>query len=93
MVGLYRVAMLWKCYSDNVMCLYPERSQECRPWKHHGSKSWTLKKQNKNSIHAFEIWYRRKLLRMWRTVKKANKWIIEQINSKFSLEVYMTRLK
>ena len=58
----------------------------------YGCKSWTIKKARHQRIDAFELWYQRRLLRVPWTAR-SNQSILKKINSEYSLEVPMLRLK
>ena len=44
-------------------------------------------------IDAFELWCRRRLLRVPRTARRSNQSILKEINPKFSLEGLVVKLK
>lgn len=46
------------------------------------NKNWTLEKQDRKNIEAFEFWCWRRLLRTPQIAKKTSKWTLEQINPK-----------
>ena len=55
----------------------------------YGCESWTLKKAECRRIDVFELWY-------WRvpwTARRSNQSILKEINSEYSLEGLMLRLK
>ena len=52
----------------------------------YGCESWTIKKAECWSIDAFELWCCRSLLRVPRTAKWSNQWILKEINPEYSLE-------
>ena len=59
----------------------------------YGCKSWTIKKAECRRIDAFELWCRRRLLRVpWRT-RRLNQSILKEINLEYSLEGLMLMLK
>ena len=55
-------------------------------------ESWTIKKAEYWRIDAFELWYRRRLLRVPWTAR-SNQSILKEINSEYSLEGLMLKLK
>ena len=59
----------------------------------YGCESWTTKKAEHRRIDAFEIWYRRRLLRVPWTVRRSNQSILKEISPEYSLEELMLRLK
>ena len=60
----------------------------------YGCESWTVKKAECRRIDAFELWYwRRRLLRVPRTARRANQSILKEISPGCSLEGLMLRLK
>ena len=59
----------------------------------YGCESWTIKKAEHRRIDAFELWYRRRLLRVPWTAKRSNQSILKEINTEYSLEGLMLRLK
>ena len=56
-------------------------------------ESWTIKKAEHWRIDAFELWCWRRLLRVPYTVRRANQSILKDINSKYSLEGLIQKLK
>ena len=59
----------------------------------HGCESWTIKKAECRRIDAFELWCRRRLLRVPWTPKRSNQSILREINSEYTLEGLMLKLK
>ena len=59
----------------------------------YGCESWTIKKAEHLRIDAFELWCWRRLLRVPWTERKSNQSILKEINSEYSLEGLMLRLK
>ena len=59
----------------------------------YGCKSWTLKKAEHRRIDAFELWCWRKLLRVPRTTRRSNQFILKEISPEYSLEGLMLKLK
>ena len=59
----------------------------------YGCESWTIKKAEHQRIDAFELWCWRRLLRVPWTVRRPNQSIIKVINSEYSLEGLMLKLK
>ena len=57
------------------------------------SKSWTVEKVECQRIDAFEMWCWRRLLRVPWTARRSNKSILKEINSEYSLEGLMLKLK
>ena len=58
----------------------------------YGCESWTTKKAERQRIYAFELWYWRRLLRIpW--TSRSNQSIQKEINSEYSLEGLMLKLK
>ena len=58
----------------------------------YGCESWTIKKAECRRIDAFELWCRRRLLRVPWTAR-SNQSILEEINPEYSLEGLMLTLK
>ena len=56
-----------------------------------GCESWTIKKVDCRRIHAFELWYWRRLLRVPWTARTSNQSILKEINSEYSLEGLMVK--
>ena len=56
-------------------------------------KSWTVKKAEWQRIDAFELWCWRRLLRVPWTARRSNQTILKEINSEYSLEGLMLKLK
>ena len=59
----------------------------------HGCESWTGKKAERRRIHAFELWYWRRLLRVPWTARRSNQSILKEISPGYSLEGLMLQLK
>ena len=54
---------------------------------------WTVKKAEHRRIHALELWYWRRLLRVPWTARSSNQSILKEISPGISLEGMMLRLK
>ena len=59
----------------------------------YGCESWTVKKAERQSIDAFEVWFWRRLLRIPWTARRSNQSILKKISPGCSLEGLMLRLK
>ena len=59
----------------------------------YGCESWTVKKAERRRIDAFELWCRRRLLRVPWTARRSNQSILNEINPGISLEGMMLKLK
>ena len=59
----------------------------------YGCESWTLKKAERRSIDAFELWCWRRLLRVPGTARRSNQSIQKEISPEISLEGMMLKLK
>ena len=59
----------------------------------YGYESWTVKKAERQRIDAFELWCRRRLLRVPWTARKSNQSILKEISPGISLEGMMLKLK
>ena len=59
----------------------------------YGCESWTVKKAERRRIDACELWCWRRLLRVPRTVRKSNQFILKEISPEYSLEGPMLKLK
>ena len=59
----------------------------------YGCESWTIKKAECQRTDVFELWCWRKLLRFPWTPRRSNQSILSKINSEYSLEGLMLRLK
>ena len=59
----------------------------------YGFKSWTIKKVEHRRIDAFELWFWRRLLRIFWTERRSNQLIVKEINTEYSLEGLMLKLK
>ena len=60
---------------------------------HVGCESWTIKKAECWRIDAFELWCWRRLLRVPWTARRSNQSILKEINSWYSLEGLLLKLK
>ena len=56
-------------------------------------ESWTIKKAEHQRIDAFELWCWRRLLRVPWTARRSNQSTLKEINSEYSLEGLMLKLK
>ena len=59
----------------------------------YGCESWTVKKVECRRIDAFELWCRRRLLRVPWTARRSNQSILKEISPGISLEGMMLKLK
>ena len=59
----------------------------------YGCESWTVKKAERQKIHALEVWCWRRLLRFPWTARRSNKSILKEISPECSLEGLMLKLK
>ena len=59
----------------------------------YGCESWTVKKAECRRIDAFELWCRRRLLRVPWTVRRSSQSILKEISPGYSLEGLMLKLK
>ena len=59
----------------------------------YGCESWTIKKAERRRIDGFELWCRRRLLRVPLTARRFNQSILKEISAGCSLEVLMLKLK
>ena len=59
----------------------------------YGCESWTIKKDERRRIDAFELWCWRRLLRVPWTARRSNQSILKEISSGCSLEGWMLKLK
>ena len=58
-----------------------------------GCESWTVKKAECQRIDAFELWCQRRLLKVPWTARRSNQSILREINSKYSLDGLMLKMK
>ena len=56
-------------------------------------KSWTVKKAEHRRIDAFEVWCWGRLLRVPWTARRSNQRILKEMNTEYSLEGLMLKLK
>ena len=56
-------------------------------------ESWNIKKGEHQRISAFELWCRRRLLRVPWAARGSNQSILREINPEYSLEGLMVKLK
>ena len=59
----------------------------------YGCESWTIKKAECRRTDTFELWCWRRLLRVPWTARRSNQSILKEINSEYSLEGLMLKLK
>ena len=58
-----------------------------------GCEGWTIKKAERRRTDAFELWSWRRLLRVLWTARRSNQFILKEINSEYSFEGLMLKLK
>ena len=56
-------------------------------------ESWAVKKAEHQNIDAFELWYWRRLLRVFWTARRSDQSILKEISPEYSLEGLMLKLK
>ena len=59
----------------------------------YGCESWTVKKAERRTTDAFELWCWRRLLRVPWTASRSNQSILKEISPGISLEGMMLKLK
>ena len=59
----------------------------------YGRESWTVKKAECQRIDGFELWCRRRLLRVPWTARRSNQSILKEISPEYSLEALILNLK
>ena len=59
----------------------------------YGCESWTVKKDERWRIDAFELWCWRRLLRLPWTTRRSNQSILKEISPEYSLEGLMLKLQ
>jgi len=59
----------------------------------YGRESFTINKTECQRIDAFELWCRRRLLRVPSTARRSNQSIVKEISPEYSLEGLMLKLK
>ena len=59
----------------------------------YGCESWTVKKAERRTIDAFELWCWRRLLRVPWTARRSNQSILKEISAEYTLEGLMLKLK
>ena len=59
----------------------------------YGCESWIIKKAERHTIDAFELWCWRRLLRVPWTTGRSNQSILKEISPEYSLEGLMLKLK
>ena len=59
----------------------------------YGCESWTVKKAERRTTDAFELWCRRRLLRVPWTARRSNQSILREISPGCSLEGLMLKVK
>ena len=74
---------------DSLACKGPA----LRPAVMYGGESWTIKKAEHWRTDAYEQWCWRRLLRVPRTARRSNQPILKEINTEYSLEGLMLKLK
>ena len=56
-------------------------------------ENWTIKKADRGTIEAFELWCWRRLLRVPWTARRSSQSILKEISPEYSLEGLMLKLK
>ena len=59
----------------------------------YGCESWTIKKAERRRIDAFELWCRKRPLRVPWTARRSNQSILKEISPEYSLEGLILKLK
>ena len=59
----------------------------------YGCESWTIKKAEHQRTDAFELWCRRRVLRVPWTARRSNQSILREISPEYPLEGLMLKLK
>ena len=59
----------------------------------YGCESWTIKEVERQKIDAFELWCWRRLLRVSWTARRSNQLLLKEINTEYSLEGLVLKLK
>ena len=59
----------------------------------YGCESWTIKKAESQRIDTFQLWCWRRFLRVPWTSRRSNQSILKEINSEYSLEGLVLKLK
>ena len=59
----------------------------------YGCESWAIKKTESQRTDAFELWFWRRLLRVFLTARRLNQSILQEISPEYSLEGLMLKLK
>ena len=59
----------------------------------YGCESWTVKKAERWKIDAFELWYRRRVLRVPWTARRSNQSVLKEISPECSLKGLMLKPK
>ena len=59
----------------------------------YGCENWTIKKAEHRRIDAFELWCRKRLLRVPWAARRSNQSILKEISPEYSLEGLMMKLK
>ena len=59
----------------------------------YGCDRWTIKKAERQRINTFDLWCWRRLLRVPWTARRSSQSILEEINTEYSLEGLMLKLK
>ena len=59
----------------------------------YGCESWTIKRAEHQRIGVFELWCWKRLLKVPCTVRRSNQSALKEVNSEYSLEGLMLKLK
>ena len=59
----------------------------------YGYETWTIKKVEPQRIHAYKLWYWRRLLKFPWTARRSSQSTLKGVNLEYSLEQLMLRLK
>ena len=78
------ITLLTKFHLVKAM-IFPGVMYEC--------EHWTIKKVECGRTDAFELWYRKRLLRVTWTARRSNQCILKEISPEYSLEGLMLKLK
>ena len=81
---------------DSILIILPTKAHLVKamffPVVMYGCESWTIKKAEHQRIDAFELWFRRRLLRVPWTERRSTQSILKEISPEYSLEGPMPKL-
>ena len=91
--GMTNLSSILKCRDISLLPRVHIIKAMVSPVLMYGYESWIIKKAKHQRINAFELWCWRRLLRVPWTERRSNQSNLKEINTEYSLEGLMLKLK